>query len=283
MRKTILAALALCLLLPGMGEAQVSSYPRSGAVAGTSGGSYLHFTSPNTLGLSNGGTNASPVPQSFFVYNFCDDEAGGCSTGYERGGLTIDDSFLYLKAEGSGTGGTGPNIVFSLQGAERWRMTSSVLQPGANNSYNIGNTTTLVGQLMIGTAIQGSTTKALTDNTATNFMDLSIVQTAGSNYCGGRVDYVAFCRDATNQATQTGHVVFACHNLAGTESCSFGTPDTVTLGDGTASIGAPTFSAAVGADKAAVSLQSDCTGVVPTTFTLSYRVDAPKICGITAK
>lgn len=113
-------------------------------------------------------------------------------------------------------------------------------------------------------------TKTLVDNVATNFADVSIPQTAGSNYAGGDLVYTIFCKDASNQATQRGTVNFACQNLAGAESCGFGTPDGVTLGDGVASIGAPTFTAAGGTDVAQISVQSDCTGVTPTTFTMQY-------------
>jgi hypothetical protein len=103
-------------------------------------------------------------------------------------------------------------------------------------------------------------------------MNVSIPQTAGSNWAGGLISYVIFCKDASNQAQQEGSVKFACMNLAGTESCGFGTPDGVTLGDGTASLGTPVFTAAGGTDAVAVSVQSDCTGVTPTTDTLKYRV-----------
>lgn len=124
-------------------------------------------------------------------------------------------------------------------------------------------------------------TKALTDNVATNFANVAIAQSVGANYSGGRVSYTIFCKDAVNQAEQHGLVQFGCHNLAGTTTCGWGTPDGVTLGDGVASIGTPTFTATSGTNAAVLKLQSDCTGVTPTTFTMEYRIEMERANPVT--
>jgi hypothetical protein len=127
----------------------------------------------------------------------------------------------------------------------------------------------------------GSKTKALTDNVATAFATMAMPQTAGSNYGAGKGIYTIFCKDATNQAEEVGEFHFACHNLAGTESCTIGAVGAATVNiihtDATASFVAPVFTAAAGADLVTFSVQSDCTGVTPTTHTIQVRFDLQQI------
>lgn len=175
------------------------------------------------------------------------------------------------------------HIYFGILGNAVIRITTTALYPVLTDQKDLGVATVGFANAFFTRSIQGSKSKAIADNSATNFVDVAIPQTAGSNYAGGRIVYTIFCKDAANQATQSGTVSFACHNLGGTESCGFGTPDGATLGDGTASIGAPAFTAAGGTDVAALSVQSDCTGVTPTTLTIQYRLDMPQPNTVTPK
>lgn len=132
-----------------------------------------------------------------------------------------------------------------------------------------------------GPSLQGQSAKALTDNSATAFVRIAIPQTIVSNYRGGEVVYQIYCDDDTNQASQAGTVKFTCHNIAGTEACGFGTPDGVTLGDGTATLAAPTFDATSGAaDTIDLRVTSDCQGVVPNTHTFTYLMIMPLIANL---
>ena len=128
-------------------------------------------------------------------------------------------------------------------------------------SFLVLAATVATGQerLTLGGRVAGQ--KALTDNLATLLMDVAVNQAEGF---GGRIGYFVKCGNVTNVAEQSGSVTIACHNLLGTTSCGFGTPDGVTLGDGTASIDAPVFSAVAKTEAVAISLQSNCTGVTPT-------------------
>ena len=118
-----------------------------------------------------------------------------------------------------------------------------------------------------------SGTTEIADNVATAFHRIAIPQTLLSNYAAGQIQYTITCSDGINQATQHGSVHFACQNLAGTEACGFGTPDGVTLGDGTAAIDAPVFTgASTVADTINLLVQSNCTGVTPTTDQIQYTM-----------
>lgn len=168
-----------------------------------------------------------------------------------------------------------PSLSFS--GVGRWSWNSAGFFPFASDSFNLGAATRLIPTVFASRAIQGSKSKALVDNTPTIFATMAIPQTAGANYGGGKIIYTIFCKDAANQATESGEVYFACHNLAGSEACTFGTPTNVIMTDGTASFVAPVFAAAAGADLVSISVQSDCTGVTPTTHTIQARFDLPQI------
>lgn len=111
--------------------------------------------------------------------------------------------------------------------------------------------------------------KNLSDNSAEAFLSLAVPQNAPM---GGKVFYFIKCKSAANQAEQFGQVTYACHNVAGTVSCGFGTPDGVTLGDGTASVDTPTFTASAGTNAVDFNIQSDCTGITPTSIIMRWWV-----------
>ena len=222
----------------------------------------------NTLALRNGGASGATVPQTFNIYNFCDGAA--CVTGYERGYLGFVSNEFRI---GTAAAGTGAARQIALMAQYVTLRGSLGLVVENSDQTNFGEALRQPKTLYLSRSIEGSKSKALTDNTATAFATMAMPQTAGSNYGGGQMIYTIFCKDAANQAQQSGTVKFACMNLAGTESCGFGTPDGVTLGDGTAGLGTPTFTAAAGADLVTISVQSDCTGIAPTTHTIQVRFD----------
>jgi len=255
MRKALLIACAL-LLWGGMAAAQdlIRYYPPQSNSAGngftgTSGGAQLQWDAANTLAQRNGGTQGTPVPQLFRVYDFCD--GVDCATGYRRLQLGYVGTIFRIDNQNGGTGATS-YFTFTYNGGGGYAFTETNFNP-ANDAIDLGQNGAFWKSFFVGRSIQGSKSKALTDNTATTFATVAMPQAAGSNYGGGQIIYTIFCKDASNQAQQTGTVKFVCMNLAGTESCGWGTPDGVTLGDGTASLGTPTFTAAAGADLVTMS------------------------------
>lgn len=68
--------------------------------------------------------------------------------------------------------------------------------------------------------IQGFSSKALTETSATNFATVAVPQTAGANFAGGEVIYTVYETDATDSTTLSGSAKFAAVNKAGTESCA---------------------------------------------------------------
>jgi hypothetical protein len=212
-------------------------------------------------------------------------------TGHATKGLCFDSPYIQLRGSGgafpygevflgSAAGNKSGLFDYSAAGsatgirADGTAGTLESLVDGSARSTLTTTALTLASLALRGvTELQGSTSKALTDATATAFVRVAIVQTIGSNFEAGEVNYTIYCDDDTNQATQSGRVRFACHNLAGTESCGFGTPDGVTLGDGTASLDPPTFDATSGAvDTIDLRVNSNCTGITPNTHTFQYRV-----------
>lgn len=198
--------------------------------------------------------------------SFEDPNSGLCTQVAKSVGFTIDGSEK-LRVEGTAVS------IFNA-----YLMTYAEFLPSAIDARDIGRATTLpFRHLFFNTSTQGAKSKALADAAATAFVRIAIPQTVASRYAGGQVIYTIFCSDATNTATSSGTVKFACQNVAGTESCGFGTPDVVALGDGTAAIGTTTFDAATGAaDTIDLRVSSDCTGVTPTTLTIQYRLDMPQ-------
>jgi len=233
----------------------------------------LYRDAANTLALRN-----STSAQTLNVYHTYTN-----TTNYERGRLKWNANVLEIGTTDEDAGGTGTArttaIVSGATGVLKQGATTIAnwdtlgFYPGNSDTYSSAYSTLLWTHGYFSRSIQGSKSKTLTDNTATAFATMAMPQTAGSNYGGGQMIYTIFCKDAANQAQQSGTVKFACMNLAGTESCGFGTPDGVTLGDGTASLGTPTFTAAAGADLVTISVQSDCTGIAPTTHTIQVRFD----------
>ena len=231
----------------------------------------LYRDAANTLALRNG-ANA----QTYNVYNTWTDAS---NREYLKIGVVVSNTFgMWALKDGSGT-----QRAISLNGGGAGlTVFNSQVFPSAVDTVDLGIAVNQFKNFYLARSIQGSKSTALTDATATNFADVSIPQTGGANYAAGFIVYTIFCEDASNQAVQSGRVQFACHNLAGTESCGFGTPDGVTLGDGTASIVAPVFTATGGADLVNILVDSDCTGVTPTTHNIQHRFDMQQVNTVTS-
>lgn len=219
----------------------------------------------NTLALRN-----STAAQTFNIYNTYTD-----ASNYERAGLGWSGNVFIVGVTKAGTGSS--RSLALIANFATLTLDGSYFYPGTADSVSLGYTTLPFKHLYLNQSIQGSKSKALTDNVATAFATMAMPQTAGSNYGGGKIIYTIFCKDAANQATESGDVIFACHNLAGAEACTFGTANNVIMTDGTASFVAPVFTAAAGADLVTISVQSDCTGVTPTTHTIQARFDLPQV------
>lgn len=257
------------------GTAAAPSYgfidsPTTGVYRTATGTGRAVFQAANTLAFMNG-VNA----MSFLVYN-TDDGAGN----YERMGVKWASSRAQLITESAGAG--------TLRGIDLFPGTGSTysysISPESNDARDLGfaGNGNRWRNLGLTRSIQGAATaKAITDNVATAFATVAIPQTAGSNYAGGKGYYTIFCRDASNQAVEQGEFHFACHNRAGTETCTIGTAGAPTVNvihtDATASFVAPVFTAAAGADLVTFSVQSDCTGVTPTTHTIQVRFDMQQV------
>ena len=182
---------------------------------------------------------------------------------------------------------TGDNTITLQNATGTVALTSDLydggaFSPSADDTSSNGSVASKWQNVYVTRSIQGSKSKALTDATATAFVRVAIPQTIATNYKGGEIIYEIYCDDDTNQASQSGTVKFTCHNLAGTEACGFSTPDGVTLGDGTANLVAPVFTAATAAaDTIDLQVDSNCTGIVPNTHTIEYRLDMPTTATLT--
>lgn len=235
--KRVLLSAALLLLAVGASAQTIRPYPPN----------------PQAFGLVyNGTTLTSSVPLYF---------PDGSATAPSIAFTNDTDSGFYLA---------GSNMIgYASAGSARIGFATTYINIASTaGQFRIYEGATRYGNYFIAS---GEST-ALTDNTATTFVTMSIPQTAGSNYGGGTIKYTIFCKDASNQATESGEVIFACQNLAGTESCTFGTASNVIQGDGTASFVAPVFTATGGTDNVAIKVQSDCSGVTPTTHTIQAFV-----------
>ncbi len=210
-----------------------------------------------TLNLRTAGTNRFSILSTGATLGVPLYLADGSAT---AGGVCFvgdTDTCLYLAASNT--------LALATAGVARLSFTATAVDlVSVAGQYRLASGATRYGNYFIAS---GEST-ALTDNTATTFVTMSIPQTAGSSYGGGKISYTIFCKDATNQAVESGEVLFACHNIAGAEACTFGTPSNVIQGDGTANFVAPVFSATAGSDALALKVQSDCSGVTPTTHTI---------------
>ena len=274
---------------------QINSATGSYALCDGAGANCVLLTrdAAETFALRNGGTTAAPVNEALKIYNVC--EGTNCETKYNRVNMGWLSLVLFgITQQYSGAGTYAASL--SITGWDNVQLPTTFITGAA--VYPPTGTTTLLGDdtkrwtpyfsnAYVKTSIQDSNFKALTDNVATQFVSVAIPQTAGSNYAGIEISYTIFCKDATNFAVEHGRVDLSCVNAAGTESCTVGPTGAgeptvnVIKGDGTASFVAPIFTATAGADLVDVKVQSDCTGVTPTTHMIQYLPKMEQINTVT--
>ena len=219
---------------------------------------------------------------SLYLYNTAD-----MVTNYERGSLGWTSNELILSSRGAGGTGTprdlafdGQNtIYFRLSGNNYWRFTGSAIFPSATDAMSSGAAAANWTGGYFSRFVQGGKSKALTDNTATAFVRLSV---ADDDYEGCGVIYTAYAEDTATDArqTRTGKVYAAILNNGGTEAVAYST------GDSAVAVTAGTFTCTFDGNSAAadtIDLRATCDTslAATTTLTFEYRVDCPSIVTVT--
>lgn len=179
---------------------------------------------------------------------------------------------LYFDASGQ--------LTLTYAGTARLFLGSAYIYPNASDAFTLGDTSKLYSNLFLTRSIQGSKSKALTDNTATAFVRLTV---ADDDYEGCHVIYTAYAEDADTDArqTRTGGVYFAILNTSGTETCAASTGDSAVLV--TAGTLACTFDCN-SASAATIDLRATCDtslDAAAETLTFEYRLDCPSTLTVT--
>lgn len=176
------------------------------------------YDDDNTAKLAfRNGTN----PEGVRVYN-----TWTSATNFERLNITWASNIVTLGTEKGSGGGTARVLSLATDGTARWNIlaTTGHLQPNADATYDIGDSTHKVNQLFLTKTLQGGATKTLTDASATNFVRVDIA--SGSNV-GGYIVYTVTATNATpDYQTRSGYIPFAIVNKAGTETAALGTSST---------------------------------------------------------
>jgi len=132
-------------------------------------------------------------------------------------------------------------IRVAIDSSNVFSINATSIFPGSSNFVDNGLPALPWKNGYFQTAIQGASSKALVNNTATIFA--KITTTSGSNF-GGSVDYSIHDTDATNRSTQSGRVNWAVTNIGGTITCGITTTDTTAIIAGIAVGFANTFTCA---------------------------------------
>lgn len=270
MRRMIVVAAAIALLAV-MGSAQVEAQVACSQSAPSCGG-----------GTFTGGTLTSPLLLP-------DGDAAAPSLRWS--GSTPDGWFytsnvnssgspgiLWRNADGqsfaigfSGSDRTATLLFNSYVGSNTFFQTSTPNQNGFTAAESNGTARYIFGNR----GIYGALSKTLVDASATQFVRVSIPQTAGANYAGGNIQYTVMARKGSDIQVLTGNAQFACINNAGTESCAAivetdKTAAVVTVGTLTCAITAVTGLT----DEIALAANCD-TSLTATLdgFTIQYRLD----------
>jgi hypothetical protein len=222
-------------------------------------------TLSGTLSMASGSTLA--------MYNTADQ-----TTNYERGFIRWDANWLRIGTEGAGGGAARSIAVYPSSGS--WYSLGNFV-PYTDDTYTDGNTIAAWRSSYVRRSIQGGKTMVLTDNTKTAY---AFVDIAAGSYGGGDVGWTLECKDASDQVTRSGRLIgFSAQNTGGTETCAPGTK----VEGGDSSNNAKVFSAVTftcadgGTNKVQLEVQADCSIAAPTTLTIEYRLDMPKINTVT--
>lgn len=173
----------------------------SGAI--TFNGTKVQTGGANILNIGNG-TNA----QSLRVYN-TDDGAGNAE--YGQVDWTTSSNVLTIGTVKTGTGTqrnmtlNGNTINLQAAGSTRWILSSGDFSP-STVGIDVGKTGAQIRTTYLALSLQGSTTKTLTETSATGFVTITVPNSGG---CAGYVDYTVFAADATNTQLVSGQLFFS--------------------------------------------------------------------------
>lgn len=172
-------------------------------------------------------------------------------------------------AGGRGTGAGASGVV----------AFSTALELGSGTTAQ-----TLAERLRIqGPSTQGASSKALTESSATVFVQVAIPQTAAANYAAGEVIYTVYETDGTDSAVIEGKFKFSCANKSGTEGCAaIADVQTAAYATGVNTL-ACTITAVTGLTDA-VQFAANCTDaatLTQSTLQIQYRLDMPQINTVT--
>jgi hypothetical protein len=229
--------------------------------------SLLYRDAANTLAQRNGGTVVVPVPQSHYVYNFCD--GVNCATGYERAGLAWSAGAFAVVTEAAGTG-AGKPIYLAPGGAVPIVYSLGLHVPYPNDAMTLGIAGGAWKHAHLTRSVSGGMLKDLTEGVATSILEISVPQTAGANYADAMIHWSVYASDGTNNQVRRTVSLLAARNQAGTETCV--TADLGTLSDPAATVTC-TSSCITGLTDA-VRFALNCTSsLTQTTLRASGRVD----------
>ena len=229
---------------------------------------FIYRDAAGVLGLRN-----STTAQEMRVYN-----TYTSSTDYEAARIYYSSNVLRIESGKGSGGGTYRNLEIRANGFANLIFNSSGVQfgatpmPTADLGATMGHSAVKWSDVYVGQSIQGSVSKALTDNVATNFVKIAVAQGAAVS---AEVRFTVKVIDAgLDQQIETGRVAIACINKGGTVTCA--TP--VVYGNSTPLVTAGTLAATVfavsevDADTVTISAQSD-TSLTATSHTITHFVE----------
>jgi hypothetical protein len=243
----------------------LSGCTMSGAI--TFNGSKVQTGGANILNIANG-TNA----QSLRVYN-TDDGAGNA----EYGGLDWQTTanVLLLNTVKTGTGtqrdvriNGGGAVTVQVAGTSQVDVISGALRGSAAGTKDLGTTTVNWRSLYLGTSIQGSSTKTLTETSATGFVTITVPNSGG---CAGYVDYIVFAADATNTQIKSGMLFFSAVATSGGTVTAAAVSDVNTLNPVTSGTLTNTMTSTTAANATTL-LANATSSLTQTTLEIRYRV-----------
>jgi len=118
-------------------------------------------------------------------------------------------------------------------------------------------------------AVVGATSKALTESSATNFVQIAV---ASGNHTSGTIHYTIHADNGTDFQCRTGSVHFSIVNKAGTETAALGTAinESVAVSTGTLTVSFTTDTTPTNA----VNIQANAvSSLTQTTLAIEYRVE----------
>jgi len=103
---------------------------------------------------------------------------------------------------------TPPRVVYDVSGN---------IVPSSSDSKDMGLSSALWRTTYVTRSIQGSKTKALTESSATDVVQIAI---PNGDFADFQIQWTVFASDSTDHQTVTGYTAFSCVNKADTETCT---------------------------------------------------------------